>query len=291
MLFFKPRQKPAEIIPPPPDFEEELKEKPKFFDEFIKKPKSETFTEEEEFNRLVRELNEGLKPLSEKSKAIPEKKSSAKSERKRATVKPKVKALPSKQKVSKKETKKSKLIMKKRVQSKRLIKAGPIKQAKKQKADIVQDGLDLEDLDFGLPKELEDTNLPETLEDFDVEGKFRQEIKPKEVLDSEEEIQSAIESIKKREKPSILKGLFSRKQEEAPERPLMIEPQGNISAIQGKINDARQALMRFDLEAAKRSYIEVMRMYNSISPEEKAKVYNEIKELYSERKSAEEIKV
>ena len=47
MLFFKPRPKPAEIIPPPPDFEEELKEKPKFFDEFIKKPKSETFTEDE----------------------------------------------------------------------------------------------------------------------------------------------------------------------------------------------------------------------------------------------------
>jgi len=61
--------------------------------------------------------------------------------------------------------------------------------------------------------------------------------------------------------------------------------------IQSKINDARQALMRFDLETAKRSYIEVLRLYNNMTSEEKVKVYHDIKELYSERKSAEELKV
>ncbi|MBI2658611.1 hypothetical protein HYX05_00730 [Candidatus Woesearchaeota archaeon] len=275
MLFFKPRHKPAEIILPPPDFKEELKERPKFFDELVKKPKSETFTEEEEFNRLVRELNEGLKPLSEKSKPISEKKAATK-----------------KQKLSKKEIKKLKITTKS-VQSKRLIKARPMKRAKRQKTDIAEDGLDLEDLDFGLSKELDETKLPETLEDFDVGKEFRQETKPKEILDAEEEIQSAIEKIKKREKPSILKSLFSRRREEVRERPLMPElpSAGNISTIQSKINDARQALMSFDLEAAKRSYIEVMRMYNNMASEEKAKVYHDIKELYSERKSAEELKV
>ena len=276
MLFFKPRPKPAEIIPPPPDFEEELKEKPKFFDEFIKKPKSETFTEEEEFNRLVKDLNEGLKPLAKKEEAISKKKTIIK-----------------KQKLSKKEIKKSKIIMKKRVQSKKLVKIKPIKQAKKQKTDLAEDGLDLENFDFELPKELEQPKVefPETLEDFDIERESKQKTKPKEILEAEEEIQSAIEKIKKREKPSILKSLFSRKREETSEERLILEPQGNISRIQSKINDARQALMRFDLETAKRSYIEAMRLYNNISPEDKAKVYHDIKELYSERKSAEELKV
>ena len=278
MLFFKQKQKTDELLPPPPpssdlELEQEIKEKPKFFDELIKKPKSETFTEEEEFNRLVKELNEGLKPLAKKEEAISKKKTIIK-----------------KQKLSKKEIKKSKIIMKKRVQSKRLIKARPIKQAKKRKASLPEDGLDLENLDFGHQKEFEEIKLPETLEDFDVERGFGQK-KSKEILDAEEEIQSAIEKIKKREKPSILKSLFSRKREEAPEERLILEPQGNVSRIQSKINAARQALMRFDLEAAKRSYIEVMRLYNNMTSEEKAKVYNDIKELYSERKSAEELKV
>ena len=65
----------------------------------------------------------------------------------------------------------------------------------------------------------------------------------------------------------------------------------NLSKIQNKINEARQALMKFDLKTAKRNYIEAMRLYNNISPEDKAKVYHDIKELYFERKSAEELKV
>ena len=305
MLFFKLRPKPADIIPPPSptDFEEELKEKPKFFDELIKKPKSETFIEEEEFNRLINKLNEGEKPLAKKEENISKKKTVIK-----------------KQKLSKKEIKKSKIIMKKRIQSKRLIKARPIKQAKKQKASLPENDLDFENLDFKLPKELEqpEVQFPETLDDFDAEREFKQKTKPKEILDAEEEIQNAIEKIKKwnageqwngervdtssprisretrpqlPEKPSILKRLFSRKREEAPEERLMLEPQGNIFIIQSKINDARQALMRFDLETAKRSYIEVLRLYNNMTSEEKVKVYHDIKELYSERKSAEELKV
>ena len=63
------------------------------------------------------------------------------------------------------------------------------------------------------------------------------------------------------------------------------------SMIQTKINEAKQALMKFDLEAAKRNYIEIMKIYNDIKPEEQSKVYQDLRDLYFERKNAEELKV
>ena len=64
-----------------------------------------------------------------------------------------------------------------------------------------------------------------------------------------------------------------------------------VSMIQNDIKKAREALMGFDLETAKMNYIEIIKLYNNIKPEEQAKVYRDIKELYFERKSAEELKV
>ena len=171
--------------------------------------------------------------------------------------------------------------------------------------------LPIEKIKFELPKELEEPaeeiELPETLEGFEIEdlGKkfgIEKEVsikkedvkaKPKEILEAEEEIKSAIENIKKKEKPSILKRLFSKKPKEEVEEHLMPElpAADDISRIQNKINEARQALMKFDLETARKVYIEAMMLYNRISQEDKAKVYQDIKELYFERKSAEELKV
>ena len=161
---------------------------------------------------------------------------------------------------------------------------------------------------FELPQELEspeEIGLPETLEDFDVEkelgagledfGKYEEAAKPKEILEAEEEIKSAIEKIKEREKPSLFKRLFAKKEktEEKPEDYFMpeIAAVNDVSTIQNNINRAREALMKFDLETAKRNYVEIMRVYNNIKPEEQAKVYHDIRDLYFERKSAEELKV
>ena len=136
--------------------------------------------------------------------------------------------------------------------------------------------------------------LPETLELEEPIAEISQ--KPKELEEAREEIKSAIEKIKKSEKPSLFKKLFSMKHkvEEHVEQQIQLQklPEADsIFVIQNCINGARQALMKFDLSTAKKSYIEAMKVYNNLNPEEQAKVYNEIRDLYFERKSAEELKV
>ena len=309
MLFFKPKRK--EIIPPPsPDFEEELKERPKFFDELIKKPKPEIFTEEDEFNRLVKELNEGLKPLAGKANAIAKKEGLTKPAGKISSRKPKNSVFSSKQKILIKNAKRQKKLQPKRLMrikatKEKAMQLKKIKTAKRitkkePKAGLsdMKDDFEFSDIGFGLPERIEDDiQLPERLEDFeigdfDVGNELKQKTKPQEILEAEEEIKSAIEKIKKRESPSILHRLFLKKRkEEAQEEPLLLESQDNLSRIQNKISEARWALTRFDLETARRNYIEAMRLYNNMPPEERAKVYRDIKELYFERKSAEELRV
>lgn len=116
--------------------------------------------------------------------------------------------------------------------------------------------------------------------------------KPKEVLEAQEEIENAINKIRKEEKPSFFRKFFPVKQKTneyaaknigAPKFPQA----DNISTIQDKINNAREALAKSDLETAKKIYIEVMQIYNKTNPQEQSEVYKEIKELYFERKSAE----
>ena len=87
---------------------------------------------------------------------------------------------------------------------------------------------------------------------------------------------------------------MKHKVEEHVEHPIQLQrlPEtDSISVIQNHVNGARHALMKFDLGTAKKNYIDAMRVYNSLNPEEQAKVYNEIRDLYFERKSAEELKV
>ena len=292
MLFFKQKQKSDEILPPPPPFPtmEFEEEKPKFFDEVITPKKAETFPEEEEFSSLVEDLERGAK--QKKPQAI-----------KKISLKKKLKP---KQKIPKIMPRQLKKLAK--VKQIKKIKTSPEKikkviQKSKPKLPELEEDFKFKDIDFELPKELEEhkgeIELPETLEEFGMDS-FGQELKqetkkPKEILEAEEEIKSAIEQIKKQEKPSLFKRFFERKKaEEMPEQEgqLIQDRETNgISRIQNSINKARDALMKFDLEAAKKSYIEIMRIYNNLNPEDKAKVYNEIKELYSERKSAEELKI
>ena len=60
-----------------------------------------------------------------------------------------------------------------------------------------------------------------------------------------------------------------------------------VELIEEKIHKARLFLMDFRFDEAKSAYIEIMRMYTELEPKKKSKVYQDIKELYYERKSAE----
>ncbi len=263
MLFFKPKARMDELMPPPPPSPDKIEgEKPKFFDTVVNPEKEESFPEEKDFSGLFEEL-------------------APKKAAKKASLK-----MMGKQKLAKLLQKKS----------------GKQKAAKPKEEfpepDMLE-GYGLEE--FKLPEELKDNNinLPETLENFDESlniGAEEERAKPKEVLDAEEEIKSAMESIKKGEKPSFFKRFFAKKelnkkQEYSEEEMPALQESDSISAIQNKIKETRNSLMGLDLEAAKRNYIEIMKIYNRINPEEQAKVYNDIRGLYFERKSAEELKV
>lgn len=317
MLLFKP--KPKEILPPPPPYSEsqqpEIEEGPikkhKFFDEVLKpdKLKTETFPEEEEFGELVKELDENIKPKKTGRKII-----SAKKE-------PKTKKIQKTKQIKLKKTIQVQLKKKTTPKTEKVVnikqpkygkssfkKIKTAEKVKKQEAPDLGEDFDLKGIDFGLPKELEpsekELEMPETLGEFGFESEKteleRETQKPQEILEAEEEIKTAIEKIKRQEKPSFFKKLFGGKEkkeerfaeQKAEEQPMQeFQETDNLSKIQNNISKARDALMKFDLEGARKSYIEAMMVYNNLKPEEQAKVYHDIRELYSERKSAEELKV
>lgn len=164
--------------------------------------------------------------------------------------------------------------------------------AKKSKAakfsELGDLGLDIPD--FELSKTLEEPDLGSTNQLLVQETSA----KPAEISEAEEEIKDAIEGIKAKEKPSFFKRLFGIKKEQAPpkeEQMQKVPEVGDNSTIQGCIDKTREALMRFDLEDAKTNYLKLISIYNRIKPEEQAKVYHDIRELYFERKSAERLKV
>ncbi|MBI3035712.1 hypothetical protein HYY71_05315 [Candidatus Woesearchaeota archaeon] len=297
MFFLKPKLRSEEILPPPPpDFEEEFKEKPKFFDEIIEPEDAETLPEVKEFSDLI----EGLE-----NKTKPKKEIAGSKKRELLAKKPKILKKEIKKGVSIKKAQIKKITTIKQAKEKKL-QLKKIKTGKKPKSIGLPKEINLEheDVNFELPKSLEelpkeDFELPEEFKEMDLhedledlefkELEKKTAEKPKEVIEAEEEIKSAIEKIKETEKPSFFKRLFSKKEnaEEHFAQPAI----DGIPAIQDSINKARGELEKFDLEAAKKDYIEVMRMYNNLKPEEQAKVYHDIRDLYFERKSAEELKV
>ena len=139
-------------------------------------------------------------------------------------------------------------------------------------------GMELEVPEFKLPAE-----------------KFEKITMPKGVVKDEEEIQKAISGMKKvKKKPFIPLSWFKKKGKpveqkiETPEvMPRTYDKIDYIEEIEEKIHKARLALMDFKFDDAKRVYIEIMTMYKELEPKGKAKVYQDIKDLYYERKSAE----
>ena len=179
-----------------------------------------------------------------------------------------------------KETKsKSKKLSKKELKKLAKIKA---KEAKLRKREVKQ---------ISAPEEEMKTDLEELdIGDLKAEEKAEEEIKPKDIEETEDEIASAIEGIKKQGKKSFFSGLF--KKNDVREQELIPEfEEDDLAAIKKMIGNARSALMNLDLEAAKNDYMEIMLAYNKLKPEDQAKVYHEIRDLYYERKNAEELKV
>src|SRR3989338_1990432 len=117
-----------------------------------------------------------------------------------------------------------------------------------------------------------------------------------ELLDSREEIIAAIDKIKAGEKPSLLRRLFGLSRRNEPVKPYQKEniifglPEiDKAAAIRNGISMARNSLMSLDLDAAKKHYLEVIKAYKSIAKKDRAKFYDEVKDLYFERKSAERL--
>ena len=69
--------------------------------------------------------------------------------------------------------------------------------------------------------------------------------------------------------------------------PSVKEKADGIWQIEEKIHKARLSLMEFKFEDAKKIYLEIMRIYNELEPKNKLKAYQDINDLYYERKSAE----
>ena len=60
-----------------------------------------------------------------------------------------------------------------------------------------------------------------------------------------------------------------------------------VKFIKQRLYDARDALTELDLVRARHIYIEIMASYNKLGDKDKKKVYEDIKELYEDRKKAE----
>ena len=150
---------------------------------------------------------------------------------------------------------------------------------------------ELEELDKKSIEPLEIIKEPKIEEPGEIEEEIE---KPHDAAIAEEEIQKAIEGIKKKEKkPSIFGRLFKKKEvkEQAMETPEVMpsfeEKADEAELIEEKIHKARLALMDFKFDTARKIYIEIMRMYNDMDSRKKARVYRDIKDLYYERKAAE----
>lgn len=127
--------------------------------------------------------------------------------------------------------------------------------------------------------------------------------------DSLKEINTAIDSTKQpvQEKQGFLKRLFSPKKKEpfeyaAPSQDLptgqgalaeeMPFPENQadeteIERVTREISEARQMVMDLDLAKAKEAYVDIMKSYRLMTPDEQKQVYGSIRGLYDERKTAE----
>ena len=155
------------------------------------------------------------------------------------------------------------------------------------------------------PKALEKAKLLQDIPQARLpEVEFEEDIGLDEMKKDEEEIKKAIDGMKGKNKANIIGRLFKRKEEqqkefqisdvtesgkiEMPEvMPRTFEKIDHVQEIEERVHKARMALMNFKFGDAKTTYMEIMRLYGSLSQKDRYKVYQDIRDLYYERKSAE----
>jgi len=163
---------------------------------------------------------------------------------------------------------------------------------KQVKKNVEEETLEIPELEEIAPKKIKKKIKEEKIEVPDLEEIEKETEKP-ELASAEEEIQKAIQGMKVKKRPSIVKRLWKKKEKvkeriETPEvMPRTYDKIDYVELIEEKLHKARLALMDFKFDEAKRIYIEIMRAYNDLEPKKKDKVYEDIKDLYYERKSAE----
>ena len=134
-------------------------------------------------------------------------------------------------------------------------------------------------------------------------AEFEEDMGLDEMKKAEEEIRMAIDGMKGNNKSSVIGRLFRRKEKqskaqisgvtesgkiETPEvMPRTFEKIDHVQEIEERVHKARMCLMDFKFDDAKRIYMEIMKLYSSISQKDRYKVYQDIRDLYYERKSAE----
>ena len=284
LSFFKRKPKADDFIAPPPEIPtEEPMEKSKFFDDIAEPPSFSVPPEVDEFSDYIKELDKDMA-------AEPKKNSKPKLFSKSKPAAVKEKKIPAKQvKITTKRAKVKKITSKSSKSTKKKPKAAN---------KTPDEDFNLDNIDFDVPEipTSENIELPDNLEDLEPYNSGANQPKmtarPWEVQDAKDEIKTAIENLKKQERQSIFSKLFTKK-EKIGETPLEIIPSmpvDEVSVIQDDINRARESLAKFELETTKNIYVEIMRMYNTLSQEQKEKVYEDIKELYFERKGAERMK-
>ncbi len=331
MLFFKRKQKADEFLPPPPPPAEEMEKKSEeslFLNEssnvlktedveFPEYKKAKTIKNNDQRPKTIKRLQKGKKEVEGNKKANLKK--TARKLKINVGKITKKKEIPV-QKEMLKQTKRD-------VKSKSI---KPKVLAKKTIEPDLESNFDFdlkEDLeDLGKIKDMSEFSQIDNLDVDQVAEQLEQsQAKSSVVSEAQDEIKDAIEKIKKIDRPSFFSRLFSKSAgfreswdnekllmesrliralpnfegsiEKAPEKrsaEVYMPGSSNVdklTSIQNRINEARQALMKFDLEAAKKKYIDVMRIYIEIDPKEQAKVYQDIRDLYFERKNAEELKI
>jgi len=156
-----------------------------------------------------------------------------------------------------------------------------------------------------IPKALEKVKPLKDISQFKLpEIKFEEDIGLGEMKKDKEEIKKAIDGMKEKRRAPAINMLFKRKEKskkesliseaadagkiETPEvMPRTFDKIDHVQEIEERIHKARMCLMDFKFDDAKRIYIEIMGIYSSISQKDRYKVYQDIKDLYYERKSAE----
>lgn len=133
---------------------------------------------------------------------------------------------------------------------------------------------------------------------------FEKGINLSEMEKDEEEIKKAIDGMKEKSRTPSISRLFKRKEDqpkesdifditcygkiETPEvMPRTFDKIDHVQEIEERIHKARMHLMDFKFDDSKRIYLEIMNLYNILSQKDKYKVYQDIRDLYYERKSAE----